>query len=114
MMLGTRKHGHASLKLAHPTALPDAMRDGVVELRSLRTDPAYRGLGEASMLLAKTTVEADIAKRFMMLWVKPDDDGPMDTEALAKFYTDHGFITIQADPVLMVRPYVGAGIYGGH
>jgi GNAT superfamily N-acetyltransferase len=108
-MIGTRTHGHASLKLAVPTALPDDLRGPVVELRSLHTRKDKRGQGEATALMADVCNEADKARRFLFLHVKPD--GPMGTEALANFYIRNGFHPIQAEPLLMLRPFRGA--YGG-
>lgn len=106
MRYGTRIEGHASLKLAVPTALPDNMRGNVVELRSLRTDPDHRGQGDATKLLLSAIMEADINRYFLFLHVQPDEDGPLDKSALANWYHRFGFTTIQADPLLMVRPCV--------
>lgn len=108
MKYGTRIEGHASLKLAVPTALPNKMRGNVVELRSLRTDPDHRDKGEATRLMLSTTLEADMMRYFLFLHVQPDEDSPLDKEKLANWYNKFGFSTIQADPLLMVRPHVGA------
>ena len=114
MRYGTRIEGHASLKLAVPTALPSAMRGKVVELRSLRTEPDHRGEGHATNLMLATTLEADMHRYFLFLHVKPDEDGPLDEARLANWYNKFGFTTIQADPLLMVRPHVGAMMVAGN
>jgi GNAT superfamily N-acetyltransferase len=105
-MIGPRSNAYASLKLAIPTALPKDMRGPIVELRSLVTRKDKRGKGFASALVAAVCEEADKARRFLFLHVKPD--GPMDTEALGNFYIKHGFQPIQAEPLLMLRPFAGA------
>jgi N-acetylglutamate synthase-like GNAT family acetyltransferase len=114
MKYGTRIEGHASLKLAVPTALPQNIRGRVVELRSLRTHPDHRGAGEATKLMLATTVEADMHRYFLMLHVQPDEDSPLDQAGLANWYHKFGFSTIQADPMLMVRPCVSAVRNGTH
>ena len=105
-MIGTRTLGHASLKLCVPTALPDDIRGPVVELRSLHTRKDKRGKGAASALMQEVCQEADKRRRFLLLHVKAD--GPMDTEALANFYIRNGFTPIQAEPIVMLRPFRGA------
>ncbi len=114
MRYGTRIEGHAGLKLAVPTALPQNMRGRVVELRSLRTDPDHRSGGEATRLMLATTLEADIHRYFLMLHVDPDEDSPLDREQLANWYHRFGFTTIQAEPMLMVRPCVSGVRNGTH
>ena len=105
-MKGTRKLGHATCKLCVPKALPSDMQTDVVELINLKTKPNKRGQGYAKALLASVCNEADQAKRFLLLHVKPDK--PSDIEALANFYIRNGFQPIQAEPLLMLRPFAGA------
>lgn len=108
MKYGTRSEGHASLRLSVPSALPDKMRGDVVELRGLRTHPDHRGNGDATRLMLSTTLDADMWRYFLFIHVEPEDDSPLDKAALANWYHKFGFVTIQADPLLMVRPNVGA------
>ena len=104
-MIGKRANAYASCKLAVPTALPDDVQGPVVELRSLHTRKDKRGKGFARSLMADVCGEADKARRFLLLYVKPDDG---DVEALANFYIHNGFIPIQAEPIVMLRPFRGA------
>jgi predicted GNAT family acetyltransferase len=107
MIPGIREHGHASLKVNVAKALPIHMRKQVYEISSVRTEPEYRGQGWASELLFSTCTDADIAGKFLMVHVKPDDDSPLDRNRLAEFYSRFGFAPIQAEPLLMVRPCIG-------
>lgn len=104
-MIGTRSNAYASCKLGPPKALPDDIR-GVVELRSLVTRRDKRGKGFAGALLAEVCEEADKARRFLLLHVKPEDD--TDLDRLAAFYAHNGFFPIQAEPIVMLRPFAGA------
>jgi predicted GNAT family N-acyltransferase len=103
MILGTRKLGPASLRLCRPSALPDTMQMDVVELVGLATEASERRKGHATSLMLQTCCEADIARKFMMLCVDADDK-----QKLMEFYNGFGFVPIQAEPLIMVRPYVGA------
>lgn len=108
MKLGRREFGGSSLQLCLPRALPQHMRKDVVELRALRTEPEYRGNGFATDLMLDVCLEADLARKFLFLCVEPGDDCPISLEALASWYHKFGFTTIQASPLLMTRPHVGA------
>lgn len=105
-MIGPRANAYASCKLAIPTALPAEMRGPVVELRSLKTRKDKRGMGFAKALMTAVCTEADERRRFLFLRVEPEDG--TDTEALANFYIRNGFQPIQAEPLLMLRPFAGA------
>lgn len=107
MTPGVRHHGHASLKVGVAKALPHSMRRQVMEVSSVRTEPEYRGRGDATMLMMTTCTDADLAGKFLMVHVEPDHDSPLDLGALAGFYSRFGFAPIQSDPLLMVRPCVG-------
>jgi GNAT superfamily N-acetyltransferase len=111
-MIGPRSNAYASCKLAIPTALPKDMRGPIVELRALATRKDKRGKGFASALVAAVCEEADKARRFLFLHVKPDCDfeceKALTTQELANFYIKHGFQPIQAEPLLMLRPFAGA------
>lgn len=99
--VGPRTNGPASLSIAVPLSLPPAMRFRVREIVRLRTDEAERGKGHASRLLALICAEADDTATTLFLHVKPDGGLPM--TALAKLYLGHGFVPIQAEPLLMTR-----------
>ena len=105
-MIGQRSNAYASCKLAIPTALPKDMQGPVIELRSLKTRKDKRGKGFASALLAEVCEEADKARRFLFLHCEPEDG--LELEPLANFYIKHGFQPIQAEPLLMLRPFAGA------
>jgi len=107
MTPGIRHYGHASLKVGVAKALPVAMRRQVLEVSSVRTEPEYRGRGDASALVFATCTDADLAGKFLLVHVEPDPDSPLDQQALAEFYARYGFTPIQADPLLMVRPCIG-------
>jgi N-acetylglutamate synthase-like GNAT family acetyltransferase len=107
MKYGERSFAHAKLRLCAPTSLPVHMRGSIVEVRSLRVPTAHRREGMANQLILNLTAEADINKAFLFLAVEPAGDGGPDRAELASFYDRHGFIAIQAEPLLMVRPCVG-------
>lgn len=104
MKLGPRSNEHASLKLVKPRALPAHMHGDIIELVGLRTSPAHRQKGWATELMLDVCLEADMAQRFLFLCVEPD--GGMGLKELAQFYVRHGFMPIQAEPLLMIRPHV--------
>jgi ribosomal protein S18 acetylase RimI-like enzyme len=104
MKLGPRTNDRASLKLVRPRALPTHMHSDVIELTSLRTQAAHRGQGYASDLMRDVCLEADVAQRFLFLCVEPE--GGLGLNDLAQFYARLGFVVIQSDPLLMVRPHV--------
>lgn len=105
MRYGERVNGAARLILAVPTALPRHMRGPIVEIREFQTDRGARGLGHATNLMLQTTMEADLGKYFLFLCVEPEDDA--DKQRLLTFYERHGFLAIQAEPILMIRPWIG-------
>ena len=107
MTPGVRHHGHASCKVGVAKALPLHMRKQVMEVSSIRTEPEYRGRGDATMLMFKTCTDADAAGKFLLLHVEPDADSPLGRDELADFYRRFGFNPIQDDPLLMVRPCIG-------
>lgn len=105
MKYGERRHGGARLTLARPRSLPEHMRGPIVELRGFRTEVAKRGRGDAAALMLATTVEADMAARMLFLCVEPEPS--TDRARLVNFYVRSGFVPVQSDPLLMVRPHVG-------
>lgn len=113
MTPGSRSEGHASLTVNVAKALPQKMRNNVFELTNVRTDPDHRGKGEATNLMLSTCLDADVAGKFLLVQVDPDEDGPLDRQQLADFYMQFNFVPIQAEPVLlMVRPCVSWVNYG--
>lgn len=103
----TITHGHASLKINVAKALPQHMRDNVFELTHIRTEPEYRNQGDATGLLLRVCLDADLADKSLLVQVNPDTDSPMDKAELTNWYGQHGFAVIQEAPVrLMVRPCV--------
>lgn len=105
-MIGKHSNAYASCRIAYPTTLPDEMQGPILELRSLKTRKDKRRKGFASALMTEVCIEADLHRRFLLLCVEPEDDTPL--EALANFYVKHGFQPIQAEPLLMLRPFAGA------
>lgn len=106
LKLGTRRVAGSVLTLRKATALPAHMRGPIVELSNLRTERARRGQGRADELMQRTTVEADLAGAMLFLVVDPGDD-ETDRDRLIAFYARNGFVPIQAEPLLMIRPHVG-------
>lgn len=107
MNYGQRIQGNSSLTLRVATALPQHMRGKVIEVHDLRTHPDHRGNGEAHSLMLATTLEADMNNRFLLVCVEPGGDSPMDAKQLGNWYLSHGFVPIQSDPMLMIRPCAG-------
>lgn len=103
-MLGRRTFETASLKLCRPRALPDHMQGDVVELHSLATPADDRRKGYATQLMLTTCCEADMARKFLFLCVEPEG---VEKQMLLEFYAGFGFRPIQAEPLLMVRPFMG-------
>jgi len=103
-MNGLRTFEMASLRLCKPRALPPEMQGDVVELHSLSTPVDYRRMGHASQLMLSVCCEADLARKFLFLCVEPNG---VEKQVLLDFYLNFGFVPIQADPLLMVRPFVG-------
>lgn len=110
MRIGSRTKGHASLHVGVAKALPQHMRKSILEVSKVRTEPEYRGRGEARSLMLSVIIDADVEEKFLLVHVEPDHDSPMDKEALANFYASLGFHPIQPDPLLMVRPHLRASI----
>lgn len=101
MMLGSRRHKSASLRLTVPGCLPAEMHNGVREITSL--EATERRQGHATELMQSVCNEANHKR--MVLLVQPDAyaDG-LETDALIEFYARLGFVRLQDEPVLMSRP----------
>lgn len=100
MTPGPRNYKQASLRVAIPEGLPDEYHDGIRELVSVLSE--QRGNGDATALMHSVCAEADMARKVLLLLVRPFADG-MDEERLCKFYEKHGFQVVQEEPCLMAR-----------
>jgi ribosomal protein S18 acetylase RimI-like enzyme len=104
MKPGKIKHDHASVRVSYSQAIPVHMRGQVRELSGLVVDSAQRGHGHAKALMQQVMTEADQAGVFLLVIVEPFDDAPMETDALSAWYERMGFVEIQHQPKVMVRP----------
>lgn len=107
MRYGTRRYGGATLEVGVAKALPVHMRKGIVMISKVFTDPAFRRQGHAQTLLGEITVEADIARKMLLLKVGDGHEDAATKQQLLNWYERNGFMPIQAEPLLMVRPHVG-------
>ena len=96
MNCGARSYGKASLMVAIPTSLPGRMQGRVREIVGVYVPEAHRRQGLATELLTRTAREASRKGAVLML--------TLDDDALEAFYGRFGFIRVQRDPILMVRP----------
>ena len=104
MKPGKIRHEHASVRVSYSQAIPSHMRGQVRELSGLVVDSAQRGHGYARKLMQQVMTEADQSGVALMVIVEPFDDAPMETEALSEWYERMGFVEIQHQPKVMVRP----------
>ena len=103
MKAGARSYGGASCRVSVPHSLPDHMQARTREISGVLTDPANRRKGNASELLRRLVLEADHDSIVLMLSPKPEDDEPLDLQALVNWYHKYAFQLIQNDPPLMAR-----------
>lgn len=75
----------------------------LLEVKSVRTDPAYRNKRYAKSMLSSVCNEADWDKTLLVLSPEPYDNCPLTAEQLEAWYAKRGFVRIQDDPVLMCR-----------
>lgn len=108
MRYGKREHIGASLEIGVAKGLPVHMREGIVELSDLYTAPQFRRQGYADALMASVMVEADLAGKMVILTVGEGVIGGADKGALARFYQRHGFVPVQAEPLIMARTPIAA------
>jgi predicted GNAT family N-acyltransferase len=106
MKYGPRQYMGATCLISVAKALPHDMRGDIVELSKLRTDPQFRRQGYAHELMLTVGVEADMARKVILLKVADGEIGGASKSDLVNFYMRHGFMPIQADPLLMARPHV--------
>lgn len=103
MKYGRREYMGASLIVAVARALPMHMRNRVMMITKLETPTQFRRQGYANTLLGLVAAEADIAGKTLMLKVGDGMIGGADKQSLVQFYQRHGFVPIQAEPLLMAR-----------
>ena len=112
MRYGKREYMGASLIVSVARALPMHMRSRVMMITKLETPPQYRRQGYANTLLGLVTAEADCAGKTLMLKVGDGMIGGADKQSLVQLYQRHGFVPIQAEPLLMARTPLAARIRG--
>lgn len=96
----------ASCRIAQTIALPLHMRSRVRELKDVKTSPERRGQGDATALIHKVCLEADMLGITLLIMVRDFNEGPLGIEKLVDWYSKtFGFQQIQEKPVvLMARP----------
>ena len=100
---GTRTNGPASLKLVRMAGIDKSVTQGLLEVKSVKTDKAQRRQGHASALMETVCKEADESKTILVLTPAQFDNGPIGTQQLKGWYERFGFAVIQDKPVLMCR-----------
>jgi GNAT superfamily N-acetyltransferase len=105
MEIGERKEQGASLRIEgywHQLMGDDS--ESVRVIRMLRTEPERRRKGDATFLMAQVCVEADNARKILLLDAIPYEEGaPLDEGGLMLFYSRFGFKRISDDAPTMVR-----------
>jgi GNAT superfamily N-acetyltransferase len=99
----TIKNEHSSAQL-NPFLNSGLSNDEASRVRLLshvHTDPEHRKQGYATKLLEDITKQADEAIITLITEPKAYDDS--DFTDLKPFYEKHGFIEIQAEPLIMMR-----------
>jgi len=92
MKLGNRILGPATCVLSESEAVP-----GVIELSSFVVSGLHRRKGAGNKMMDTICEEADKSGKVIMLM-------PIDCQWLQSWYSSHGFVKIQDEPVLMARP----------
>lgn len=95
MKPGTIELGNASVRVGYPQIIAPNQRGHARELTEFFVSEEYRGKGEGSALLKEVCEQADQGKLMLIMIA--------DSLRLASFYARHGFIAIQANPILMAR-----------
>ena len=90
--------GAASAIVAESVAIPPRIRSRV---RSVYVPENSRKAGLGNALMRKLCADADIAGN--ALFLMPDGETDADTARLEGWYSVHGFVRIQDDPVIMFR-----------
>lgn len=95
MKPGTIELGNASIRVGYPQIIAPNQRGHARELTEFFVKEDHRGKGEGSVLLNEICEQADQGKLLLIIVA--------DSLRLASFYARHGFIAIQANPILMAR-----------
>jgi predicted GNAT family N-acyltransferase len=95
MKPGTITLGNASLHIGYPQIIAANQRGHAREITGFIVPEEHRGKGEGSALLQDVCEQADQDKLLLIITA--------DTLRLASFYAKHGFVAIQANPILMAR-----------
>lgn len=103
VLTGERRDGPASLWLTQSIVVAPHLREQIREVVSFYCEPEYRRQGHGAALLGKVCLEADQARRVLLLHVNPTEDIPV--EALEALYARFGFVRLQDEPLLMVRNF---------
>lgn len=101
-MIGTVELGPASAELSINGSVRPHLRDRVRDLSHINVPEDKRRQGHATRLLEAICEQADVNQVALLLEVK--SDGEMTNEELKAWYAKHGFLDLQAEPCLMVRP----------
>jgi N-acetylglutamate synthase-like GNAT family acetyltransferase len=80
-----------------------SVTQGLLEVKSVKTDRAQRRQGHASKLMEQVCKEADESKTILVLTPAQFDNGPIGTQQLKWWYERFGFAVIQEKPILMCR-----------
>lgn len=103
MKTGLIKTKFASCEVCESTALPEHLRNHVLEVTAVQVARKHRRRGHATALLRIVCAQADLAGKTLLLNVAPFEDA-MTAEQLQRWYGDRfGFAVIQQDPILMAR-----------
>jgi N-acetylglutamate synthase-like GNAT family acetyltransferase len=92
--------GAASAIVAESAAIPHRIRSRVLEVRSVYVPENRRKEGLGNALMRKLCADADIAGN--ALFLMPDGADDADTARLEGWYSVHGFVRIQDDPVVVM------------
>lgn len=106
MLTGERRDGPASLMLVESVLVAPHLREQLREIVRFYCEPEHRRQGHGSALLGAVCLEADQARRVLLLHVQPEEDIP--AEDLEALYARFGFARLQDEPLLMVRNFAGA------
>ena len=101
--LNTRevRAGAARAIVAESAAISPRIRSRVLEVRSVYVPEGKRKAGLGNALMRKLCADADIAGN--ALFLMPDGETDADTARLEGWYSVHGFVRIQDEPVIMFR-----------
>jgi ribosomal protein S18 acetylase RimI-like enzyme len=95
---------HASCDVKPNADLPEEMRESVLEISSVWTDPDHRKQGYATELMKAVCEEADMSNKVLILQPSPyDTTSGVGKDKLIAWYKRFGFIVTQKTPVLMAR-----------